>query len=82
MKNYNMILTEKLQQYQHILQVKNSYLLIKAVIEKAKFTYSLLGKAFEKQIKTTEIQGEKQKKALEEYRKQLAESNALVRKHE
>ena len=30
------------------------------IIEQAKFTYSLLGKAFEKQIKTIEDQGEKQ----------------------
>ena len=29
------------------------------IIEKAKFTYSPLGKAFEKQIKTIEDQGEK-----------------------
>ena len=29
------------------------------IIEQAKFTYSPLGKAFEKQIKTTEDQGEK-----------------------
>ena len=30
------------------------------ITEQAKFTYSLLGKAFEKQIKTIEDQGEKQ----------------------
>ena len=30
------------------------------IIEQAKFTYSSLGKAFEKQIKTIEDQGEKQ----------------------
>ena len=36
------------------------------VIEQAKFTYSPLGRAFEKQIKTIENQGEKQIKALEE----------------
>ena len=34
-------------------------------IEQAKFTYSPLGKAFEKQIKTIEDQGEKQVNALE-----------------
>ena len=34
------------------------------MIEQAKFTYSLLGKVFEKQIKTTEDQGEKQKKVI------------------
>ena len=34
------------------------------IIEQAKFTYSPLGKAFEKQIKTTEDQGLKQVEAL------------------
>ena len=37
----------------------------KQVIEHAKFTYSSLGKAFEKQIKTIEDQGEKQIKAIQ-----------------
>ena len=35
------------------------------MIEQAKFTYSPLGKAFEKQIKTIEKQRKKQVKALE-----------------
>ena len=34
------------------------------IIEQAKFTYSLLGKAFEKQIKTVEDQGKTQFEAL------------------
>ena len=34
------------------------------IIEKAKFTYSPLGKAFEKQIKTIENQGKKQVESL------------------
>ena len=36
------------------------------MIEQAKFTYSPLGKAFEKQIKTIEDQGEKQIKAIQD----------------
>ena len=36
------------------------------IIEQAKFTYSTLGKAFEKQAKTIEDQGEKQIEALED----------------
>ena len=36
------------------------------IIEQTKFTYSLLGKAFEKQIKTIEDQGEKQIKAIQD----------------
>ena len=35
------------------------------IIEQAKFTYSPLGKAFEKQIKTIEDQGQKKVEALE-----------------
>ena len=38
----------------------------KQMIQQAKFTYSPLGKAFEKQIKTTEDQGEKQIDALKD----------------
>ena len=36
----------------------------KKIIEQARFTYSCLGKAFEKQIKTIEDQGQKQVEAL------------------
>ena len=36
------------------------------IIEQTKFTYSPLGKAFEKQIKTIEDQGEKQIKAIQD----------------
>ena len=36
------------------------------IIEQAKFRYSPLGKAFEKQIKTIEDQGEKQIKAIQD----------------
>ena len=51
------------------------------VIEQAKFAYSLLGKAFEKQIKTTEDQGKNQIKAIKDHGKQLAESNELIKKY-
>ena len=75
-KNYSMILLEKLQKYQpyhqaklislNILQVKKYCLLIKKKkIEQAKCTYPPLGKAFGKQAKTIEDQGEKQVDALE-----------------
>ena len=39
---------------------------LKQIIEQAKFTYSPLGKDFEKQKKTIEEQGEKQLKAINE----------------
>ena len=52
------------------------------IIEQAKFTYSLLGKAFEKQIKAIEDQvkaiedqGEKQIKAIQDNRKQLTSND-------
>ena len=41
-----------------------------------KFTYSPLGKAFEKQIKTIEGQGEIQIQALERHWKQLVKSSS------
>ena len=37
------------------------------IIEQGKFTYSSLGKAFEKQIKTTEEQGGKNKLKLQKF---------------
>ena len=45
------------------------------IIEQAKFTYSPMGKAFEKQTKTIEDQGEKQIKAIQDNKKQLANIN-------
>ena len=50
------------------------------VIEQAKLTYSLLGKAFEKQTKTIEDQGEKQIKAIQD-NKQLANIQGVTIKN-
>ena len=72
-----MILIEKQQKYLlyhqeklislNILLGKKYYHLINnKIIEQAKFTYSPLGKIFEKQTKTIEDQGEKQIKAINE----------------
>ena len=70
MKNYNMILIEKQPKYQPYHQAKlismNIYLTgeeilpsnQKQIIEQGNFTYSSLSKAFEKQIKATQNQGE------------------------
>ena len=41
------------------------------IIEQAKFTYSPLGKAFEKQTKTLKDQGEKQIKAIQDNKEQI-----------
>ena len=72
MKNYNMILTEaakisalssgKIDKYEYPTGEETLPPGQKLVIgqAKAKFTYSPLNKAFERQIKTIEDQGEKQ----------------------
>ena len=70
-----MILIEKQPKYRPSHQVKfvNMNILLvkilpsnqKQIIEQTKFTYSPLGKAFEKQIKTIKDQGKKQVDALE-----------------
>ena len=44
-------------------------------IEQARFTYSPLGKAFEKQTKTIKDQGEKQIEAIQDNKTQLANIN-------
>ena len=51
------------------------------IIEQAKFTYSPLGKAFEKQTKTIEDQGEKQIKAIQDNNKQLANIQGVTIKN-
>ena len=50
------------------------------VIKQAKFTYSPLAKAFEKQTNTIEKQGRKHVEAIEEHGKQLVKSNAYHEK--
>ena len=45
------------------------------IIEQARFNYSPLGKAFEKQIKTIEDQGQKQIKAIQDNRKRLVSND-------
>ena len=46
------------------------------VIEQARFTYSPLGKAFEKQVKTIQDQGQKQIKALKVLEREAIESES------
>ena len=71
MKNYNMILREKLafssskiNKYEYLTSEKVFPSNQKQIIEQAKFTYFPLGKAFEKQTKAIEYQGKKQIDAL------------------
>ena len=49
------------------------------IIEQAKFTYSPLGKAFEKQTKTIEDQEKNQISAIKESGKQIIESNEVAK---
>ena len=51
------------------------------IIEQAKCTYSPLGKAFEKQTKTIKDQGEKQIEAIQDNKKQLANTQELTIKN-
>ena len=51
------------------------------VIEQAKFTYSLLGKAFEKQAKAIQDQGKNQISAIKESGKQIIEPNEVAKSH-
>ena len=51
--------SNKIDKYEYLIPSNQ-----KQIIEQAKFTYSPLGKAFEKQIETIEDQGEKQLKAI------------------
>ena len=53
----------------------------KQIIEQAKFTYSALGKAFEKQTKTIKDQGAKQIGATQDNNKGLANTQELAIKN-
>ena len=74
MKNCNIILIEKLQKYQSIIGKIDKYEYLsgekilpynqKQTTEQAKFTYSPLGKAFEKQLNFKEKSNQCNKRAL------------------
>ena len=51
----------------------------KQILEQAKFTYSLLEKAFEKQTKTIEDQRKNQISTIKEHRKQIIECNMVAK---
>ena len=70
-----LINTNILRANKYCLLQNNNNAFQSRIIKQAKFTYSSLGKSFEKQKKTIEDQEEKQIKALEEHEKRLVESN-------
>ena len=59
----------KIDKYEYLTREE---ILPSDLIEQAKFTCSPVAKTFEKQIKKIEDQGEKQIKALEEYKKTVS----------
>ena len=64
--NISALSSGKIHKYQYLA---GEYILPsnqQQITEQTKFTYSPLGKAFEKQIKTIEDQGEKQIKAIQD----------------
>ena len=88
MEKYHAILTKKQQKYQQLPSGKTDNhefltgeeILPSAqsrIIEQAKFTYSPLGKGFEKNPKTIKEQGRKKPEAIEEHGKPL---NLVVKK--
>ena len=56
----------KLDKYEYLTGEKILPSYQKQIIQEAKFNYSPLGKAFEKQVKTIKDQGEKQVKAIQD----------------
>ena len=91
MKNYNMINREaakisalssgKIDKYEYLTGEEILPSNQQQIIEQAKFTYSPLGKAFEKQTKTIKDQGEKQIKAIQDNNKQLAKIQGVTIKN-
>ena len=86
MKNCNMILNReavrisayssgKIDKYEYLTGEEILPCDQRRKIEEAKFTYSLLEKALERQTKTIVDQGEKQMKALEKHGKELIMSS-------
>ena len=57
--------SEKIHKYEYLTGQEILQSDQQQIIEQAKFTYSSLGKAYEKQIKTIEDQGERQIKAIQ-----------------
>ena len=80
MKNYNReaakisaLSSRKIDKYEYLTGEEILPMNQQQIIQQAKFTYSPLGKAFEKHIKTIEDQGKKQVKAIQD--KQIVNIN-------
>ena len=71
--------SEKINKYEYLAGEEILFSKQSRMIEEAKFTYSPLGKAFEKQTKTIEDQREKQVESIKEHRKQIVEFNEVIK---
>ena len=71
------LLSGKIEKYEYLTGEKILPSNQRQIIEQAKFAYALIGKAFEKQTKTIEDQGEKQVKAIEDNKKQVDNKKEL-----
>ena len=72
--------SEKIDEYEHLTGEEIQPPEQRRVIEQAKFAYSPLGKAFEKQTKTIEEQGKKQGEALKPTTQKLTIKDAIPEK--
>ena len=77
----SVLLSGKLYKYEYLTGEDILPSTQQQIIEEPRFTYSPLGKAFQKQTKTIEDQGEKQIKAIEDHEKRLVKSNTLTEKY-
>ena len=72
--------SRKIDKYEYLTGEKLLLSNQRQIIERAKFPYFPLGKAFEKQTESIEDQDKKQIKTMEDHGKQLAESNDFIKK--
>ena len=84
-EKYNVIFIEKqrkssgkINKYEYLKGEEIFPSIQNQTIEHAKFTYSLLGKAFEKQTKTIKDQGEKQTKVIQNQGQSKKLKNILI----
>ena len=74
--NITTLSSGKIDKYEYLTGEEILPSIQKQITEQPKFTYSPLGKSFEKQTKTIEYQGQKQIKAIKESKKRQANINA------
>ena len=71
--------SDKIDKYEYVTGVEILPSNQQQITEQTKFTYSPLGKSFEKQIKTIKDQGKNQISAIKESGKQIIESNEVAK---